>query len=595
MRFQRLGALCVLVAALQAGAATPGAHEALVSLAKDMTFTTARLFPMQATALGIAGHDGELEKPSEAARAAYVSQLRKWQGQLEAIVAGFNTGTSLVDRDDATLLRAQITSSLDQLLTYQFDRKDYGAAGNAVVEALFVQFQHLPMAGQDGASAHDVSQAWSDITSRLELTPAYLNASVRLVTAPGHLFGIIDSKQLEGAPDFLNGALSSAAAEQLGRTSPQFAHFAKARDAALVSLAGLKRDIDAHVASWPENFAMGRQAYEHMLKDEQLLPFDAHDILRIGNDLLGHGWAEEAWLQDLSRRRKQPFGAASGGGMAPAGPALIAYYAGKIAELRKFMVSEDVVTIPSWLGAMQVTETPRFMQPMSPGASMNPPRLFADSTTGYYFITPPKSLAEAAAHLDMNEDFDSDRILQTAAHEAMPGHFLQLSIAKRHPDFVRKIQDSGEFAEGWAFYGEEMFVRLGLYGQHLDGRLQAARWERVRGARAVCDAELASGEWKYAQAVDFFARETGFTHEQAEASVASIALGPGYFIAYSVGKVQIEAILADYLRRMGGRGSLKDFHDRLLSYGTTPLSIVGPELIGDLDKPASAVRAAANY
>ena len=46
---------------------------------------------------------------------------------------------------------------------------------------------------------------------------------------------------------------------------------------------------------------------------------------------------------------------------------------------------------------------------------------------------------------------------------------------------------------------------------------------------------------------------------------------------------------------MGGRGSLHDFHDRLLSYGTTPLAIVGPELLADLDKPVSAVRAAANY
>ena len=93
---------------------------------------------------------------------------------------------------------------------------------------------------------------------------------------------------------------------------------------------------------------------------------------------------------------------------------------------------------------------------------MESPRLFAKATNGYYFITPPESLKEAAERLDMNEDFDRDRILSTAAHEAMPGHFLQLSIAKRHPSFIRRLQNSGTFAEGWAFYGEEMFVRLGL-------------------------------------------------------------------------------------------------------------------------------------
>jgi uncharacterized protein (DUF885 family) len=244
---------------------------------------------------------------------------------------------------------------------------------------------------------------------------------------------------------------------------------------------------------------------------------------------------------------------------------------------------------------MAVVETPSFLQPVYPGASMNPPRHFESSTTGYYYITPPKSLDEAAARLDMNEDFDSDRILSTAAHEAMPGHFLQLSIARRHPDFIRRVQSSAVFEEGWAFYGEEMFVRLGLYGDHLDGRLFTARWERVRGVRAIVDPKLASGEWSYEQAVDFYAAQGGFTREAAAAAVAGVASNPGYFFAYTAGRWQIEMLYADYIRKMGVRGSLHDFHDRLLSYGSTPLSIVGPELLADLDKSAAQVRAAANY
>lgn len=128
----------------------------------------------------------------------------------------------------------------------------------------------------------------------------------------------------------------------------------------------------------------------------------------------------------------------------------------------------------------------------------------------------------------MNQDFDRDRILSTAAHEAMPGHFLQLSIARRHPDLVRRIQDSAAFAEGWAFYGEEMFVRLSLYGSDLDGRLHTARWERVRGARAIVDPKLASGEWSYDQAVEFFANQTGYSKEAVQAATAGMATNPGY-------------------------------------------------------------------
>jgi uncharacterized protein (DUF885 family) len=585
----------VWVALSFTGAASESSHQRLVALAQELTNSSAHQHPMQATELGITGLDGDLETPSEAARAAEIEQLRSWRRKVQAIASGFDANTSLTDRDDARLLAAQITRELNSLLVSQFDRKDYAAPANQVVEAIFIQFQHLPVAGKDGATAQDVAGAWHDIISRLEKSPSYIAAAERLVTTPGHLFGIVGSQRLAGAPQFLTGGLTDAAMSQIGAGSPEWARFVRARDRTLAAIKDAKTHIDAHVASWPENFAMGRKAYDEMLRDVQLLPFNTNDIECMGEDELAHGWAEEAWLASLSQQQSRPFGAASGGGMAPGGPPLIEYYRNRIAELRKFVVDHNVVTIPAWLGSIEVMATPSFLQPVSPGASMNAPRLFSTSTTGFYFITPPVSLEAAAARLDMNQDFDRDRILSTAAHEAMPGHFLQLSIAKRHPDFVRKIQGSSVFAEGWAFYGEEMFVRLGLYGDDLDARLFTARWERVRGARAIVDPKLASGEWSYEQAVEFFAKQTKFSKEAAQAAVAGIATSPGYVIAYTVGRQQLELLLGQYQLKMGDHGSLHDFHDRLLSYGTVPFSILAPELMADLDKPASVVRAAANY
>ncbi|HXW52400.1 MAG TPA: hypothetical protein VEJ41_10450, partial [Candidatus Acidoferrales bacterium] len=61
----------------------------------------------------------------------------------------------------------------------------------------------------------------------------------------------------------------------------------------------------------------------------------------------------------------------------------------------------------------------------------------------------------------------------------------------------------------------------------------------------------------------------------------------------TVGRQQIDLLEHEYFRVMGDRGSLEDFHDRLMCYGSTPLEIVGPELIGDLSKPLSVVQAAA--
>jgi uncharacterized protein (DUF885 family) len=140
-----------------------------------------------------------------------------------------------------------------------------------------------------------------------------------------------------------------------------------------------------------------------------------------------------------------------------------------------------------------------------------------------------------------------------------------------------------------------MFVRLGMYGDDLDIRYDISQWERVRGARAIVDAKLARGECSYPRAVEFFARQTGFTADAAKGAVAEIALDPGYVISYTMGRFQLQDLLGEYWRRMGPRASLHDFHDRLLSYGTTPFAVVAPELLADLHKPTEQVRAGANY
>jgi len=108
------------------------------------------------------------------------------------------------------------------------------------------------------------------------------------------------------------------------------------------------------------------------------------------------------------------------------------------------------------------------------------------------------------------------------------------------------------------------------------------------------DAKLAAGEMTEPQAVAYFGEHTGFTKQAAKEAVDGIALSPGYVIAYTVGRQQLELLEHDYFAIMGSRGTLQDFHDRLMCYGTTPLAIVGPELLDDLSKPLETVQAAAS-
>src|SRR5207253_8423088 len=169
------------------------AYGALQSLAKDITFTWAREHPTIATQEGIAGYDGALEAPSEANRRADIALILSWQGRLHRIVSPAPALT-LVERDDAKLLQAQLTGLLRQYTVYMVDRKDYAGPANALVGAVFTQFEHLP--ASRGASSAASAKAWADIISRLEKAPAYIAAGQRLVTTPGHLYGVVGSQEL---------------------------------------------------------------------------------------------------------------------------------------------------------------------------------------------------------------------------------------------------------------------------------------------------------------------------------------------------------------------------------------------------------------
>jgi uncharacterized protein (DUF885 family) len=190
-------------------------------------------------------------------------------------------------------------------------------------------------------------------------------------------------------------------------------------------------------------------------------------------------------------------------------------------------------------------------------------------------------MAKAAAAGAIFEDFDRDRVLMTSGHEGFPGHFLQLSIAKHNPDPVRRFSFDGVFAEGWAFYEEALLERDGLYGNDLDGRYAVAQFERLRGARAIVDTKLATGEWSFERAVAWFEANAGVDRATAQGEVSRFALGPGQAFDYAVGKTQIEALLVQYKAKKGGAFDLQAFHDDLLSHGTVPVSIVASEMLAE--------------
>jgi uncharacterized protein (DUF885 family) len=207
---------------------------------------------------------------------------------------------------------------------------------------------------------------------------------------------------------------------------------------------------------------------------------------------------------------------------------------------------------------------------------MNPPQMFSTDQQGFYFV-PDFSASNQSFFVQQARQ----SVLPLLGHEGIPGHFLQFTYAYHNPDFVRKVQQDGVFAEGWAFYGEEMLMREGLYDDDPGARLQVIHLMRHRATRIGVDVGLATGATTLPQAIAYFEKNAGIDEVTARGEGTRFAMDPGQAIDYLVGKTQIETLIGLMRDREGAGFSLRRFHDRLLSYGTVPYSTIRYEWLGD--------------
>ena len=111
-----------------------------------------------------------------------------------------------------------------------------------------------------------------------------------------------------------------------------------------------------NAASWPINYAMGADAYNAMLRDELLLPYDADQIAAIGRKTLDAAIAQERKIKAEAKAKgvnlsNPAQAAANGGGMTPTTKdAQFAFFQAQLDTLRAFIASKHIVTIPAYVG-----------------------------------------------------------------------------------------------------------------------------------------------------------------------------------------------------------------------------------------------------
>ncbi|HEY1769889.1 MAG TPA: DUF885 domain-containing protein [Chthoniobacterales bacterium] len=417
-------------------------------------------------------------------------------------------------------------------------------------------------------------------TTRLQAMPAMLAQGEKNLAQPVKLFAQLAIASARAIDPLFNDSLMTLAQ---GLPPNEYKSLVEARDGALKAIHDYADHLEKQLPSMSAFAPMGEANYNYYLHHVLLLPLNAAEVEMIGRVELAQYRAYEAWLPDPSLANPDP---ARSKNIPPDQASFLRAYQSREAEMIQFLKDHQLVTLPSYLGHFEIRQLPAAFKPTSPGGFMNPPGLYDQDPTGFYFIPTydPKS-----NNFYIRAAIEDPRPI--LGHEGIPGHFLQLSIANHLHDEIRRQTASNPFIEGWALYGEEMLMREGLYPPDSASVGQVLRLARYRCARIGVDVNLHTGKWSFDQAVKYFMEAGGLDHEAAEGEAGGAASNPTQKISYIVGKWQIMQLLGRYRDKMGDKFRLGEFHDDLISHGSLPVSVLEWIMLDDptdLEKAAKS-------
>ena len=207
-------------------------------------------------------------------------------------------------------------------------------------------------------------------------------------------------------------------------------------------------------------------------------------------------------------------------------------------------------------------------------AAMNSPGPFETvATEAFYYVTPVDDRWTAAQAEEWLSNFNYPTLRIISIHEVYPGHYVHFLRNGGAPSDVAKVFGAYSFWEGWAHYCEEMFLEAGYGGGDPELRLAMAQEALVRVCRLLCSLRMHTQGMPLADAARFFQDNAFMAELPASQEALRGTFDPGY-LNYTLGKMMIYKLRADWRAQQGAAYSLGAFHDELLSHGGPPLPLL---------------------
>jgi hypothetical protein len=322
-------------------------------------------------------------------------------------------------------------------------------------------------------------------------------------------------------------------------------------------------------------FALGADKFSQMLRDTEAVSVPLAELEKVGEaDLKRNQDALTAACGQFAPGVSVPDCMAKMSAHKPADNP-VAEATRQIPMLTAFIKTKDLVTIPGTEQAL-VRQSPPYNA--QNGAYIDPPGPLEKGIPSIYYIAAPDPTWSKEKQNQYIPGVDD--LMFTSVHEVMPGHFVQFLHANRAPSVFGRMFVGYAYAEGWAHYSEEMMWEAGLGDGDPEVHIGQLSNALLRDCRFLSAIRLHTAGMTIAQSTDFFRtacfQDAGTAEQQARRG----AYDPAY-LNYTLGKLMIRKLRADWTATHGGRAGWKAFHDAFLEYGGPPIPLVRQAMMAE--------------
>jgi uncharacterized protein (DUF885 family) len=510
------------------------------------------LAPEEATALGDHRFDDRVSDHSLAGADAAVRRLRARQRELETVAGQLEPEAQV----DAEVLANQVALQLfsyEEIRAPSWNPLVYNP-GDGLFPLLTQETQTLEVRLRGVCARLEAIPHTVELAFRQLENPPRIHLETALQQHPGvvQLIRVEVDRLLSQATDlFLRGRVS------------------RAQERALTAWKRFGRHLEEIGSDANGEFRLGEQRFAEKLRLYLHSPLSPKEVVQRANARL------DALTEELAEACRELVGGGGSqaetirqaldqvAGTRPNNETVLRDAGSAVSDLTAAIVASGLFTVPDDPGDIEVV--PEFMRGTASAYCM-PAGPFEEGAHSKVMISPtpddwPQERAES-----FYKEINSAMLLMLMAHEAMPGHMLQLAVARRFkgPTRVRAAFANGPFVEGWACHAERVVGELGLGG--LPARTQRIKVHIRTAINAILDSAVHAGGIEEKEAMALMT-DRGFQEPaEAQGKWRRACLSSAQLSTYFVGYTELQ----DLFDKLAPLSS----YDEVLAHGSPPPSLL---------------------